>query len=108
MIHQVNNDDADDDGDDDCDGGDNPSGEFLVIIIINNTRPIPAYGRQDLVGEIMGPGYSSSGYILGFISYCNLEFRHHLLQKPVNKLLIHHRTHLRPGLGASQGSDDFS
>ena len=73
MIHQVNNDDADDDGDYNYDGFDNPPGKFLVIIIIN-TRPMPAYGRQGLAGGIMGPGYSSSEYILEFISYCNLEF----------------------------------
>ena len=37
------------------------------IVIIIATRPKPSYGRQrqGLTGGIHGPGYSSSGYILG-------------------------------------------
>ena len=29
------------------------------------TRPKPAYDQQGLAGVIVGPGYSSGGYILG-------------------------------------------
>ena len=38
---------------------------WTIITIIINVRPKPAYGRQGLVARIVGPGHSSSGYILG-------------------------------------------
>ena len=38
---------------------------LAIIINIITTRPMPAYGRQGLAGEILGPECSSSGYILG-------------------------------------------
>ena len=40
--------------------------KYLIL-----TRPKPSYGRQGLAGGILGPGYFSSGYILG----CSLSLR---------------------------------
>ena len=38
---------------------------MTIIIIITSTRPKPVFGRVGLARRIVGPGYSSSGYILG-------------------------------------------
>ena len=38
---------------------------ITITIAIIITRPKPAYGLQGLAGRIVGPGNSSSEYILG-------------------------------------------
>ena len=38
-----------------------------ILTNICLTRPKPPYNRQSITGGVMGPGYSSSGYILDWI-----------------------------------------
>ena len=56
--------------------GRNSTQNVAIIIIIIITNPKQVYVQQVLVGGILGPGYSSSGYILGYCQrngYCKLK-----------------------------------
>ena len=44
--------------------GRNSTQNVTIIIIIIITNPKPVYIQQGLAGRILGPGYSSNGYIL--------------------------------------------
>ena len=55
--------------------GRNSTQNVTIIIIIIITNPKPVYVQQGLAGGILGPGYSSSGYILGCSQHLALRLQ---------------------------------